>query len=288
MTPEELKEKMRALCNQYDDVSDEQLSHELQRLVDEFNNSPHEELNGFSPNQMFNMLLMPFQSDGLVQINPISLEELLEIPLMRQVNYLIDKLEEKEIKLTKNGWLPLKIVDEAYRLGMPDPYVILFNMKRINEYDVNSVGMARLLLDIMRWTKMRTGKLSLTANGRKALKDRREALLQILKCALTTPEVDYFDDHEDTINGNVFVSYSLWLLNRYGAEWHSGNFYFEHYEKVAQIGGKSDIYELRIFERLFYWLGFVKLKDDKHLRPRAFQEYQKTDLLDKVFSFADV
>ncbi len=57
------------------------------------------------------------------------------------------------MKLTKLGWLPLKIVADAYRIGQPEWIIEELKQKRINEYEVGAVWMARIILELLGWIK---------------------------------------------------------------------------------------------------------------------------------------
>lgn len=65
----------------------------------------------------------------------------------------MNTLCETELKLTKLGWLPLKIVAKTYALGQSEWIIEEYKSKRINEYDANSIWMARIILDLLGWIK---------------------------------------------------------------------------------------------------------------------------------------
>jgi len=208
-----------------------------------------------------------------------------KIPLVRQALFLMNALSETELKLTRLGWLPLKIVAEAYALGQPEWVIEELNQKRINEYDANSVWMARITLELLGWVKMRKGMLSLTLKGKKALSDIDSAANEILRFSLIGVGLHTFDGNEDDRIGNLGVAYSVWLLNKFGSTWHSGEFYLEHYQKVFNFPDKYNTYATRVFARLFYWLGLVETRLNKQTEPPYRWEYRKTDLLQMIFSF---
>lgn len=266
-------------------IDDAQANEWLQARILRHNSSPCEEFNGLSPQEMYIVLYYPFSSQCAVKLNKLSKEQYELIPLIRQALFLLNTLGESELKLTKLGWLPLKIVAEAYRLGRPVYIIEEFQQKRINEYEVKSLCLARDIIELLRWVKTRKGMLSLTAKGRKAMEDIDAAANEILRFSLVGIGVDSFDGYENDTIGNFGTAYSVWLLNKFGAKWRSGKFYQEHYQKIVPDDDPNNIYALRIFSRLFYWLGIVDIrKNDKAIYPIR-GEYRKTELLSMIFSF---
>ena len=130
--------------------------------------------------------------------------------------------------------------------------------------------------------------LSLTAKGKKALLNIDMAANEILLFSLTGVGLHTFDTYEEDKIGNLGMAFSVWLLNKYGSEWHFGDFYEKLYQKAFQFPGDYNAYETRVFSRLFYWLGLVEQRLNKHVGPPFEDEYKKTDLLSMIFSFKKV
>ena len=165
-------------------VDTNRINEYLQDMMRKHNSSPRAEFNGLTPEQMSEMLYNPFGPNCLVQFNHLSEEQYMQIPLVKQTLFLMQTLSEKELKMTQNGWLPLKIVNESYHLGRPIYIIESLGMKRINEYDATSVWMTHLTLDFLGWIKVRKGMLSLTAKGKKALSDVDAAANEIIRWGL--------------------------------------------------------------------------------------------------------
>lgn len=261
------------------------INERLQTATALHNSTPRSDFNGLSPEEMHNVMYHPFTEQCVVSLNKLCKEQYDKIPLVRQAIYLMNTLSETELKLTKLGWLPLKTVAETYRLGQPEWIIEEFKSKRINEYDANSVWMARIILDLLGWIKTRKGTLSLTLKGKKALLDIDSAANEILRFSLIGVGLHTFDGNEDGRIGNLGMANSVWLLNKFGSTWHSGEFYQEHYQKVFTFTDIYNIYKTRVFARLFYWLGLVETRLNKHTNPPYPWEYRKTDLLQIIFSF---
>lgn len=257
----------------------------LQEIMIRQNSAPRSDLNGLSPEDMHNIMYNPFRDQCVVQLNKLDKNQYELVPLIRQALFLLNTLNEKDLKLTKLGWLPLKIVADAYRIGQPEWIIEELKQKRINEYEVGAVWMARIILELLGWIKTRKGVLSLTIKGRKAFSNIDAAANEVLRFSLVGVGLHTFDAVEDDRIGNLGIAYSVWLLNQFGSEWHFGSFYQEHYQKAFNFPDKYTIYETRVFSRLFYWLGIVEMRLNKQVGPPFQWEYRKTDLLPMIFSF---
>lgn len=257
----------------------------LQEIMIRQNSAPRSDLNGLSPEDMHNIMYNPFRDQCVVQLNKLDKNQYELVPLIRQALFLLNTLNEKDLKLTKLGWLPLKIVADAYRIGQPEWIIEELKQKRINEYEAGAVWIARIILELLGWIKTRKGVLSLTVKGRKAFSNIDAAANEILRFSLVGVGLHTFDAVEDDRIGNLGIAYSVWLLNQFGSEWHFGSFYQEHYQKAFNFPDKYTIYETRVFSRLFYWLGIVEMRLNKQVGPPFQWEYRKTDLLPMIFSF---
>lgn len=266
-------------------VDMDMINHRLQIITTRHNSTPRSDFNGLSPEEMHNVMYHPFTEQCVVSLNKLCKEQYDKIPLVRQALFLMNTLSETELKLTKLGWLPLKIVAETYRLGQHEWIIEELNQKHINEYDANSVWMARSTLELLGWVKTRKGMLSLTIKGKKALSNIDSAANEILRFSLIGVGLHTFDGNEDGRIGNLGMAYSVWLLHKYGSTWHSGEFYQEHYQKVFNFPDKYSTYATRVFARLFYWLGLVETRLNKQSKPLYPWEYRKTELLQMIFSF---
>lgn len=261
------------------------INERLQTVTARLNSTPRSDFNGLSPEEMHNVMYHPFTEQCVVSLNKLCKDQYDKIPLVRQALFLMNTLSETELKLTKLGWLPLKIVAETYRLGQHEWIIEELKSKRINEYDALSVWMTRITLEVLGWVKTRKGILSLTIKGKKALSDIDSTANEILLFSLIGVGLHTFDGNEDDRIGNLGMAYSVWLLNKFGSTWHSGEFYQDHYQKVFNFPDKYNTYATRVFARLFYWLGLVETRLNKQTEPPYRWEYRKTDLLQMIFSF---
>jgi len=266
-------------------VDMERINERLQIMMERHNSTPRADFNGLSPRQMDALIRYPFGKLCAVEINKLTEEQYQLFPLVRQVLFIMDTLAEKELKLTQNGWLPLKIVAAAYSIGSPDHWIEEGLIKRINEYDAKSVWYARTILERLGWTKIRKGMLSLTAKGKNALTNIADAANDIVWTALRGGTIHFIDSGDNPEIGNEAIGYSVWLLNKFGTEWHKGGFYQEQYRKVVNTPDCHNIYFCRVFERLFYWLGIADIREDNQSDWRDRGECRSTELLTILFTF---
>lgn len=266
-------------------VDNDRLSQYAALLMRRHNNTPREDFNGLSPEVLHHTLYNPFSDRSIVTLNKLNYDQYEKVPLVRQTLFLLKTIHEKELKLTKLGWLPLKIVAETYRLGQPEYIIEEFGQKRINEYEANSVQMARIILENLGWVKTRKGVMSMTVKGKKALTNIEKAADDILYQSLNSGLLHVFDGYKEGSIGNYGIAYSLFLLHNYGAEWHLGSFYLTHYNAIFNFSEDIKAYAVRVFGRLFYWLGIVEKRQSNHKDILFEDEYRKTALLSMIFSF---
>ena len=98
------------------DMSD--LNHFISKVVNSQNSAPRDDFNGFSSEQMFHLINDPFGKNCPVQLRILSDDEINEIPFLKQALYLMRILEQKELKLTAQGYIPPKIVLELFEIGL--------------------------------------------------------------------------------------------------------------------------------------------------------------------------
>lgn len=129
----------------------------------------HTDFEGYSPSEMEFILYEFLEPKCPVQINLLAEEEYLDIPLFRQLKYLLELIANNgELKLTKRGNLPVKVVADVYSQGFLKDYWIENGYTKVyNEGRIPSIMIARELLERSPLIKKQHNKLSLT---RKALK----------------------------------------------------------------------------------------------------------------------
>lgn len=237
-----------------------------------------------SSNQMYKMLYSPFEEDCPIQLRTLSDDQIRKIPYMRQVLHLMTILSEGELKLTAKGYIPSKIVDELYHMGSQSWSTDWFKQK--SEPKTEEVQVLRVVLRECGLIKTRTGKMSLTAKGRRQLEDRNVLLRTTLMFLLRDYNTGWLDALDDMDVGNVGRLYSLWLLHQYGSEWRHTDFYTAEYAKAFPMMLYYSAYGFRVFNRLFRFIGLCEVNERDEDRGQSWgQKIIKTEVLDMMFSF---
>lgn len=266
----------------------DELNQFMQKKMDEQNSSPKEKFQGFSPDQMFNMINTPFEEGCPVQLRQLDDEVIREIPFMAQALFLMRLLDEKDLKLTAQGYIPPKIVTDIYELGLRDWNTDYYRQK--TEPRTEKVQVLRIALNLCGFIKIRKGVMSLTAKGRKIQGDANALLDALMHFMFWDFNVACFDIFEDEDAANVGRAYSLWLLHHYGEEWRDMDFYAEKYLEAFPgfSPSMSHAYSYRTFNRLFSYIGICEINDTDEYRGAGFgRRTRKREILDKMFSFTE-
>jgi hypothetical protein len=274
----------------YDGLEDfdnlEDINKELQKRANLHNNKPIAEFEGLSPLQMGQLQNFPEGTSPLI-LNKLSKNELEKCPLLVQVRFLIEKMKGgKEIKLTKTGALPTKLVKEIYGLGclrnddIEDGFSKLYK-----EGDVLEINLTRILLEISSLVKKKNGKLSLTKKGEKHANDGNFILEEIMTILFYKFNWGYYDGLGSEAIGRVNPAFSLFLLKKYGSKKRSAYFYaglyFIAFPQIQDGDDSFRCYALRTFERYFKFMGFVTIEKESILTPA---DVRKTAFFDQLFS----
>jgi len=251
-------------------MSDE-IEKEIKRHFEKQNNTGLEEFEGLSPNQMYPLLHHPFSVQSCLQLNTLSKDQYNAIPLLNQIKYLVQCIREQtEVKLTKTGALPTKIVLDTYHNGGLKEYYIEQGYTPLRkEADSQTVQLSRILLDLTGIIKKRGNKLSLTKKAEGILEDDHQLLLLIFTTFCQKFNWSYFDGYELEEWGQFGFAFSLVLLHKYGSLKRKASFYAKKYYtafpdlldfnpftpelKNSAYGG----YAYRTFERGLAYFGFV-------------------------------
>ena len=98
-------------------VNQDDINRHLCEIMHTQNAMPKPDFNGFSSEQMHQMLYRPLEVECPVQLRRLTDEQIEQIPVMRQALHLMNVLSEKELKLTSQGYIPPKTVAELYEIG---------------------------------------------------------------------------------------------------------------------------------------------------------------------------
>ncbi len=271
------------------------LEKEIEKFINDFNAEATADFNGLSPKQMHQVIYDPFGVKSPISFQKLEEEDYVKIPMLSQVKYLTNHLQQKgELKLTKIGNLPIKMVSELYQKAfIREDHIERGISKLYKESDSMSVSLSRILLEISGLTKKRHGKLSLTKAGKKIVSNDQELLELLFITFAQKFNWSYFDGYEDEHIGQMAMGFSLVLLSKYGDRPHQANFYAEKYFTAfpnlllnIQPGYRSReeyaaaCYALRTFDRFLQYFNFIS-KPDSAFDPSKNTSITKTPLFDK-------
>jgi predicted transcriptional regulator len=270
------------------------------------NNQPVDEFEGRTPKEMYYILYNTFHPDSPFQFSSrIDNKVLKEIPILTMTSFFLKTVQESQpIKLTPKGNLPLKLVKSIYELGFFPSYFIDSGFSKIrSEKDDVYTHTMRLLCELAGLIKKQKGKLSLTAKGKKLIKEENLfVLFQEIFIAYTTkfnwPYNDRYGDHPI---GQLGFAFSLELISKYGNELLPGKFYAQKYIKAFPMvldhiekpiyhtieEEAVNCYVLRTFYFFLKMFGMVELTEKGKDRISAKLFIKKSPVLDQVIRFEE-
>lgn len=267
-------------------VNLDDINRHLGEIMQAQNAAPKPNFNGFSSEQMHQMLNRPLEVGCPVQMRRLTEEQMEQIPVMRQALHLMKALSVKELKLTTQGYIPPKMVAELYELGSHSWNSDWYKQK--SEPKTEEVQVLRVVLKECGLIKTRLGKMSLTAKGKQLLADHNELMRTMILFLLRDYNTGWLDLYEDNEVGNLGRLYSLWLLHHYGRDWRSTGFYADEYSKAFPMLNAAHGYEYRVFNRLFRIIGVCEINESDDFKGQNWgRGARKTDVLDLMFTFEE-
>lgn len=268
----------------------------IDKIVNEQNNKPIPEFEGYSSFEMHNILHHTFAIDSPLKLQKLSDADYKKIPILNQIKYLTDLIDKSgEIKLTSKGFLPTKIVSDLYSQGfLKDESIEKGYVKLYKEADSITINLTRILIDLAGFTKKRNGKLSLTKSAKKTLGDDEELLRQIFLTFANKFNWAYLDGYGENQIGQLGYGFSLILLSKYGQIKRLDSFYAEKYfmaypnllDSLEPIYGtlekySTSCYSIRTFEGFLDYLGLITIEEEGKISD-SIKYIKKTDLFDKL------
>jgi len=238
------------------------------------NNEPVADFEGYSPNEMRFVLYDSFDSKSPIEILETTKNIYQNIPIFNQVKFLLDLInEKKELKLTNKGFLPTKIVAELYGKGFMKDYFIENGISKLyRESDVPSINLAKILVELSTLVKKRNNKLTLTKKGTEQIDKEHFIYQNIFKTFTEKFNWSYFDGFSNEEIGQFGFGFTLILLDKYGKEYRSTEFYADKYLKAFDFKAKNPelefadnpkrAYIIRTFERFLDYFGFTEYDND--------------------------
>ncbi|MGM0442964.1 MAG: hypothetical protein ACQEQV_02130 [Fibrobacterota bacterium] len=236
------------------------------------NKLPPVDFDGYSPLEMHHILYSTFSAGSPIALQGLSDSEYERVPLLHQVQNLMHIVEAAgELKLTKNGYLPQKIVRELYDQGiLKDDLIERGITKLVKEIDTDTIHLPRILAELMGVVKKRKGKLSLTQKGKKLITHNQRLMEILFRTFTETFNWAYSDGYGDNYIGQFGYGFTLLLLSKYGDTKRPGSFYAQKYfaafphllDFPTPVFSSPEEYAercylLRTFERFLAYFGIV-------------------------------
>lgn len=269
---------------------------QINQAMNELNNRPIPEFEGYSPFEMHQILHFTFAIDSPLKLQKLSDTDYTKIPILNQIKYLTDLIDKNgEIKLTKKGFLPTKIVSDLYSQEfLKDEPIEKGISKLYKETDSMTINLTRILVELSGLIKKRNGKLSLTKSSQKILGDNEKLLRQIFLTFTNKFNWAYYDGYGENQIGQLGYGFSLILLSKYGQEKRLDSFYAERYFKAfprlldsvePNYGTlerySTNCYSIRTFDRFLDYFGLINIEEErKGLDSIKF--ISKTDIYDRL------
>jgi len=164
------------------------------------------------------LLYDTFSVQSILKLQKLSEDQYKAIPILNQVKYLAQCiLNEKQVKLTKTGSLPTKIVYDVYKNGgLKDSDIEDDIVKLRKETDSLTIQLSHVLLELTGIIKKRKGIISVTKKGEVLITNNDELLPLLFKTFCTKFNWGYFDGYEYEKWGQLGFGFSLVLLGKYG------------------------------------------------------------------------
>lgn len=258
--------------------SQQELNQKLNNFMQSRNRKPVATFDGLSSEQMHLLLNDPFGQFSILRRHSAPADAVIDqVPFFCLIEVLYGMLSKGSIKLTSKGNFPLSVCNELYerKLLMQDDIEKGYT-KKISEDNVAFIRALKACILISPDVKKRSNALSFTQAGRKWSSQGRDVRFWRLFDIYTTRFNWGYLDHADAQVGHFGWAYSLYLLDRYGAQEREVGFYaskamqaFPHLQEPVQsprLSGFSlapeRIYQWRFVEQFACWFGLVELRPD--------------------------
>ena len=224
-----------------------------------------------------------------------------EAPLLKGINVLLQNIDLKGLTLTKNGFLPTKVVKSIVEVAATiSDQRFLRVQTRFYEEENLSANMTRVVSETLKLIKVQKGKLLLTKKGNEFLSLTPHEQYIILFNIMLGMNIGYFDRHQEAMCVHNSSLIMLQLLRDKERDFRTAEVYtallLDMYPiiedsiddlEVLDYGEKDklDIFvsiaETRLFERLFLPFGLIEMQTAKYPQKDTFA---KSALLDNFIS----
>ena len=297
---DELKDLLAG--QEFDSIDD------VQALADQFmqqkNQLPQDDFQGLSPEQVHRMLHFPFDTPEFFTF-PETLSSAPEAPILHLVQEITAAIDEKGLKATAKGNLPLKLCKLAkvdYQKFKPEgDYLYRRNIS--SEEDFDDLHTARIILELSGLLRKTKGRFFLTKKYQQIVKN--SGLVGIYQLLLKTYCRKFNWGFRDGYEEIPFIQHSflftMYLLKLHGDDWKLFFIYEDYFLQAFPMvineaesepyrsaeDGVRACYSIRTLDRFLHFMGLTsieKIPGDKPFK----REYRirKLPLLDEVVRFS--
>lgn len=250
---------------------------ELEKYIEEVNNTPTDRLSGLSPSQVHDLIHNPFSKEAVIQFGSLHNDVLNQIPFFRLCKHYLEIIQrEGSLKLTPSGALQKKICLELYDSGIIKEWIIESGIYKLaKEENVPAIVVIKSVCLGTGLTRKASGKIHLTKKGEKLLTsdESKELFLLIFFNFTQNFNWGYFDGYPDVPIGEYGYCLSVYLLLKYAEKESDPAFYahrylnvlykfLEMFDETTYMTREEQFtrcYTLRNFERFMYWFGLVEM-----------------------------
>ncbi|MBT3202735.1 MAG: hypothetical protein HN349_00335 [Gammaproteobacteria bacterium] len=281
---------------------------DVQAVADQFmqqkNQLPQDDFQGLSPEQVHRMLHFPFDTPEFFTF-PETLSSAPEAPILHLVQEITAAIDEKGLKATAKGNLPLKLCKLAkvdYQKFKPEgDYLYRRNIS--SEEDFDDLHTARIILELSGLLRKTKGRFFLTKKYQQIIK--KSGLTGLYPLLLKTYCRKFNWGFRDGYEEIPFIQHSflftMYLLKLHGDDWKLFFIYEDYFLQAFPMvineaesepyrsaeDGVRACYSIRTLDRFLHFMGLTsieKIPGDKPFK----REYRirKLPLLDEVVRFS--
>ncbi|KAF0218355.1 MAG: SEC-C motif domain [Geobacteraceae bacterium] len=274
----------------------------LRHHMQQRSQAPIDDFHGLSSEQMHRFLHFPFEMPHLVTF-PSRLDIAPEAPIMTLVNLLVDAIGEERLKATATGNLPRNFCREAALAFLGEEgYREKTRYCGINtEPDFPELHVARLVAELAGLVRKYKGKFILGRECRKLLAEQGPSGIypRLFRAFAGEYNWGYRDRYPDFSIIQQSFLFTLYLLQRFGAEWRTSVFYADNFLRAfpAVLGEARPLsfetaeetvgrcYAIRALDRFAGFLGLAEIERDPAKRFSDEFRLRKLPLLEHVVQF---
>lgn len=280
---------------------------EVQALADNFmqqrNQQPLDDFQGLSSEQVHRMLHFPFDTPEFFTF-PGTLSSEPEAPILHLIQAISSAIDEKGLKATAKGNLPLKLCKQAkvdYLQYLPaSDYQHRINIS--SEVDFENLHTARILMGLSGLLRKTRGRFFLTKKYQQLT--GKTGLAGIYPLLLKTYCLKFNWAYRDGYENISFIQqsflFSLYLLNLHGDDWKPFFIYEDYFLQAFPMAineaesrsyrSAEDVlrtcYNLRTLDRFLHFMGLASIEPISSDKPFS-RDYRirKLPLLESVVHF---